>query len=191
MSNVAALPSPSPDDGKRSGHCDPGDYETFLAGSVWSEERCHVSRRGQDSGVNTVVVQRHRFVDDDVGHERISACASRRQLGKYPPEGTPGSISVLADSGELIAGDLIAGSFLGAVRHRPASQPTVSPRPDPQPRQSRRCSGARPCCWVRRPWGAAGAVARTTLGKKRTPQTRSSANNVNLTAAQSEKSPWS
>jgi len=39
------------------------------------------------------------------------------------PGHTPGSISVLADSGELIAGDLIAGSFLGAVRHRPANPP--------------------------------------------------------------------
>lgn len=39
------------------------------------------------------------------------------------PGHTPGSISVLADSGELIAGDLIAGPFLGAVRHRPANPP--------------------------------------------------------------------
>ncbi|SIL49994.1 phage integrase family protein [Mycobacteroides abscessus subsp. abscessus] len=41
MSNVAALPSPVPDRGKRSGHCDPGEYETFLVGSAWSAERKH------------------------------------------------------------------------------------------------------------------------------------------------------
>ena len=102
---------------------------------------------------------------------------------------SPGSIPVLADSGELIAGDLIAGPFLGAVRHRPAN---------PRFRHDRTLNLASldavlaldPAVGVRRPWGAAGAVAPTTLGKKRTPQTRSSANNVNLTADQSEKSPW-
>jgi glyoxylase-like metal-dependent hydrolase (beta-lactamase superfamily II) len=106
------------------------------------------------------------------------------------PGHTPGSIPVLADSGELIAGDLIAGPFLGAVRHRPAN---------PRFRHDRTLNLASldavlaldPAVGVRRPWGAAGAVAPTTLGKKRTPQTRSSANNVNLTADQSEKSPWS
>ena len=39
------------------------------------------------------------------------------------PGHTPGSISVLADSGELIAADLIAGPLLGAIRRRPANPP--------------------------------------------------------------------
>jgi glyoxylase-like metal-dependent hydrolase (beta-lactamase superfamily II) len=39
------------------------------------------------------------------------------------PGHTPGSISVLTDSGELIAGDLIAGPLLGAIHHWPANPP--------------------------------------------------------------------
>jgi glyoxylase-like metal-dependent hydrolase (beta-lactamase superfamily II) len=36
---------------------------------------------------------------------------------------TPGSIPVLTDPGELIAGDMIAGPFLGVIRRRPANPP--------------------------------------------------------------------
>jgi hydroxyacylglutathione hydrolase len=39
------------------------------------------------------------------------------------PGHTPGSISVLTDSGELMAADLIAGPFLGAIHRRPANPP--------------------------------------------------------------------
>lgn len=39
------------------------------------------------------------------------------------PGHTPGSISVLTDAGELLAADLIAGSYLGAIRRRPANPP--------------------------------------------------------------------
>jgi glyoxylase-like metal-dependent hydrolase (beta-lactamase superfamily II) len=39
------------------------------------------------------------------------------------PGHTPGSISVLTHTGDLIAADLIAGSFLGAMRRRPANPP--------------------------------------------------------------------
>lgn len=39
------------------------------------------------------------------------------------PGHTPGSISVLTDTGELLAADLIAGSFLGAIRRKPANPP--------------------------------------------------------------------
>lgn len=35
----------------------------------------------------------------------------------------PGSISALTDPGELIAGDMIAGPFLGMIRRRPANPP--------------------------------------------------------------------
>jgi len=36
---VAGLPSPDSDPGKRSRHCQPGEYEEFLADSVWREDR--------------------------------------------------------------------------------------------------------------------------------------------------------
>lgn len=39
------------------------------------------------------------------------------------PGHTPGSVSVLTSSGELIAADLIAGRFLGVLRRRPANPP--------------------------------------------------------------------
>ena len=39
------------------------------------------------------------------------------------PGHTPGSISVLTDAGDLVAGDLIAGSFLGLLSRRPANPP--------------------------------------------------------------------
>jgi glyoxylase-like metal-dependent hydrolase (beta-lactamase superfamily II) len=41
----------------------------------------------------------------------------------HTPGHTPGSISVLTDTGEVLAADLIAGSFLGAVRRKPANPP--------------------------------------------------------------------
>lgn len=39
------------------------------------------------------------------------------------PGHTAGSISVLTDDGELVAGDLIAGSFMGVIPRRPANPP--------------------------------------------------------------------
>lgn len=39
------------------------------------------------------------------------------------PGHTPGSVSVLTDDGDLLAGDLIAGSFLGLLSRRPANPP--------------------------------------------------------------------
>jgi len=39
------------------------------------------------------------------------------------PGHTPGSISVLTDTGELLAADLIAGRYLGVIRRRPANPP--------------------------------------------------------------------
>jgi glyoxylase-like metal-dependent hydrolase (beta-lactamase superfamily II) len=39
------------------------------------------------------------------------------------PGHTAGSISVLTDSGDLVAGDLIAGSFMGAIPGKPANPP--------------------------------------------------------------------
>ena len=39
MNTVAALPSPDSDPGKRCRHCEPGEYEEFLADSVWREDR--------------------------------------------------------------------------------------------------------------------------------------------------------
>jgi len=41
----------------------------------------------------------------------------------FTPGHTPGSISVLTDSGELVAGDLIAGPLLGAIHQWPANPP--------------------------------------------------------------------
>ena len=41
----------------------------------------------------------------------------------HTPGHTPGSTSVITDSGGLVAGDLVAGSFLGAIRNRPALPP--------------------------------------------------------------------
>jgi hydroxyacylglutathione hydrolase len=41
----------------------------------------------------------------------------------FTPGHTPGSISVLTEAGELIAADLIAGRFLGAIRRTPANPP--------------------------------------------------------------------
>ncbi|MFF8772525.1 MBL fold metallo-hydrolase [Kitasatospora sp. NPDC015120] len=39
------------------------------------------------------------------------------------PGHTAGSVSVLTDDGELVAGDLIANSFMGLIRGRPANPP--------------------------------------------------------------------
>jgi hypothetical protein len=39
VNTVAALPSQDSDPGKRSPHCQPGEYEEFLANSVWREDR--------------------------------------------------------------------------------------------------------------------------------------------------------
>lgn len=39
MNTIAALPSPDSDPQKLSGHCQPGEYEEFLANSVWREDR--------------------------------------------------------------------------------------------------------------------------------------------------------
>ncbi|MFI2206640.1 MBL fold metallo-hydrolase [Streptomyces sp. NPDC020192] len=39
------------------------------------------------------------------------------------PGHTAGSVSVLTDAGDLVAGDLIAGSFMGLVTSRPANPP--------------------------------------------------------------------
>jgi len=39
------------------------------------------------------------------------------------PGHTAGSISVLTDTGDLVAGDLVAGSFLGVLARRPANPP--------------------------------------------------------------------
>lgn len=39
MNTVAALPSPDSDPGRRCRHCEPGEYEEFLANSVWREDR--------------------------------------------------------------------------------------------------------------------------------------------------------
>ena len=41
----------------------------------------------------------------------------------FTPGHTPGSISVLTNPGELIAADLIAGTFLGLLTRRPANPP--------------------------------------------------------------------
>jgi integrase len=39
VNTVAALPSPDSDPGKCCRHCEPGEYEEFLANSVWREDR--------------------------------------------------------------------------------------------------------------------------------------------------------
>jgi integrase len=39
VNTVAPLSSPDSDPGKRSPHCQPGEYEEFLANSVWREDR--------------------------------------------------------------------------------------------------------------------------------------------------------
>ena len=39
------------------------------------------------------------------------------------PGHTPGSVSVLLDQGDLIAGDIISGGFLGLLRYRPSNPP--------------------------------------------------------------------
>jgi len=39
------------------------------------------------------------------------------------PGHTAGSVSVLTDTGELIAGDLVANSFMGLIPGRPANPP--------------------------------------------------------------------
>jgi integrase len=39
VNTVAALPSPDSDPGRRCRHCEPGEYEEFLANSVWREDR--------------------------------------------------------------------------------------------------------------------------------------------------------
>ncbi|WP_084497182.1 tyrosine-type recombinase/integrase [Nocardia amamiensis] len=39
MSNVVRLPSPTPCHESRSGHCDPGEYEDFVARSGWSGDQ--------------------------------------------------------------------------------------------------------------------------------------------------------
>jgi glyoxylase-like metal-dependent hydrolase (beta-lactamase superfamily II) len=41
----------------------------------------------------------------------------------HTPGHTPGSISVLTDSGELIVGDMMAGPLLGAIRRPPTNPP--------------------------------------------------------------------
>jgi glyoxylase-like metal-dependent hydrolase (beta-lactamase superfamily II) len=64
------------------------------------------------------------FVPDIV----VDSSMSLREFGidariLYTPGHTPGSISVLTDSGELIAGDLIAGPLLGVIHQWPANPP--------------------------------------------------------------------
>jgi len=39
------------------------------------------------------------------------------------PGHTPGSVSVLLDQGDLIAGDMLTGGFLGVLRYRPSHPP--------------------------------------------------------------------
>ncbi len=39
------------------------------------------------------------------------------------PGHTPGSVSVLLDQGDLIAGDMLSGGFLGVLRYRPSNPP--------------------------------------------------------------------
>jgi glyoxylase-like metal-dependent hydrolase (beta-lactamase superfamily II) len=39
------------------------------------------------------------------------------------PGHTAGSVSVLTDDGDLVAGDLIAGPFMGSITGRPANPP--------------------------------------------------------------------
>ncbi|MDZ7884441.1 MAG: MBL fold metallo-hydrolase [Mycobacterium sp.] len=41
----------------------------------------------------------------------------------HTPGHTPGSTSVITESGAVVAGDLVAGSFLGAIPNRPALPP--------------------------------------------------------------------
>jgi glyoxylase-like metal-dependent hydrolase (beta-lactamase superfamily II) len=64
------------------------------------------------------------FIPDIV----VDSSISLREFGVdarilYTPGHTPGSISVLTDPGELIAGDLIAGPLLGAINSWPANPP--------------------------------------------------------------------
>lgn len=39
------------------------------------------------------------------------------------PGHTPGSVSVLLDQGDLIAGDMLTGGFLGLLQYRPSNPP--------------------------------------------------------------------
>ena len=41
----------------------------------------------------------------------------------HTPGHTPGSVSVLLDQGDLIAGDMLTGGFLGLLRYRPSNPP--------------------------------------------------------------------
>ena len=41
----------------------------------------------------------------------------------HTPGHTPGSVSVLLDQGDLIAGDMITGGFLGLLQYRPSNPP--------------------------------------------------------------------
>jgi hypothetical protein len=53
VNTVAALPSPDSDPGKRCRHCQPGEYEEFLADSVWREDRRNRLLRKQRRFANT------------------------------------------------------------------------------------------------------------------------------------------
>jgi hydroxyacylglutathione hydrolase len=70
----------------------------------------------------------HESTDPFVPDIVVDSSMSLREFGVdaqvlYTPGHTPGSISVLTDSGELIAGDLIAGPLLGAIHQWPANPP--------------------------------------------------------------------
>jgi hydroxyacylglutathione hydrolase len=41
----------------------------------------------------------------------------------HTPGHTPGSVSILLDQGDLIAGDMLTGGFLGLLRYRPSNPP--------------------------------------------------------------------
>ncbi|MGY0231657.1 MBL fold metallo-hydrolase [Longispora urticae] len=56
------------------------------------------------------------------GELRLDGYGVRARIIPTPGH-TPGSVSVLTDDGDLLAGDMIAGSFLGTLATRPANPP--------------------------------------------------------------------
>jgi hypothetical protein len=80
----------------------------------------------------------------------------------HTPGHTPGSVSVLLDQGDLIAGDMLTGGFLGLLQYRP-SNPPFHDESRPGSRQLAGCVEPGPAYAAHRTWRPDACDQRPTL----------------------------
>jgi glyoxylase-like metal-dependent hydrolase (beta-lactamase superfamily II) len=102
-----------------------GDLTTYLAGHSDRAQRQpigafgHVFTRTPPPNEVTRPLQPDRVL---TGEYRLDEHGVDARI-IHTPGHTPGSVSVLLDQGDLIAGDMLTGGFLGLLQHRPSNPP--------------------------------------------------------------------